>query len=124
MSIRFDDIEAYHVALKAKIHDLLVAHQGPMLTTWLVTQGYVDIHKIYEEELGKVHRSGWHNTTIDKLWITMKNLVFAIQAYVLIHEQAKLLEFVDNMIDFQISSFCADFEELVDAKAIHGLMHH
>lgn len=124
MPIRFDDIEAYHVALKTKVRALLELHQGPMLTSWLITQGYIDIQKIYEQELANVHTSGWNTTTIDKLWITMKNLVFAIQAYVLLHGQVKLLEFVDYMIDFQVSSFCADFEELVDVKDIHGLMHH
>ena len=124
MPICFDDIEAYHNALKTKVRALLETHQGPMLTSWLITQGYIDIHKIYEQELIKFHTSGWHTTTIDKLWITMKNLVFAIQSYVLLHEQVKLLDFVDNMIDFQVSSFCADFEELVDVKDIHGRMHH
>jgi hypothetical protein len=89
-----------------------------MLTTWLITQGYLDFHTIYEQELAKVYKGPWDDKTIDKLWITVKNLVFAIKAYVSIHNHDKLLEFVETMIDFQIVSFYTDFEELVDGSLL------
>jgi hypothetical protein len=94
-----------------------------MLSCWLISKGYLEIQSIYEQELGKIYKSGWDNKTIDKLWISMKNLVFAIQSHVSISGDSRLLEFVESMIEHQLSAFCSDFEELVDKASIFGHIH-
>ena len=123
MALTADDLEKYRDSLKTKICDLIEQHQGPMLTTWLITKGYLDIQHIYEQELGKIHKGNWGDKTIDKLWISMKNLVFAVQTHISISGDSRLLEFVETMINYQLSAFCADFEELVNKTHIFGQLH-
>jgi len=114
MKLSPQDVETYATMVKSRILALVKEHNTNMLTTWLLSKGYLEINTIYEQELAKVYKGPWDDKTVDKLWMTMKNLVFAIQTYVTIHNHDKLLEFMETMMDFQISSFYADFEELVD----------
>ena len=123
MPLNADDLERYRDSLNTKICDLIEQHKGPMLSNWLITKGYLDIQHIYEQELGKIHKDKWIDKTIDKLWISMKNLVFAIQSHVSISGDSRLLEFVEIMIEYQLSAFCSDFEEIVDKDSIFGNMH-
>jgi len=118
MKLAPHDLETYATAVKSRILALVKMHNANMLTTWLITEGYLDFHTIYEQELAKVYKGPWDDKTIDKLWMTVKNLVFAIKAYVTIHDRVALLEFVETMIDFQIVSFYTDFEELVDRSLL------
>ena len=123
MALTASDLEKYCDSLKTKICVLIEQHQGPMLSNWLITKGYLDLQHIYEQELGKIHKGHWGDKTIDKLWISMKNLVFAVQTHISISGDSRILEFVEMMIDYQLSAFCADFEELVDTTHIFGQLH-
>ena len=118
MKLSPHDVEAYANSVKSRILALVKEHNDNMLTTWLITTGYLELHTIYEQELHKLYKGHWDDKIIDKLWMTVKNLSFGIKAYLTIHDNSDLLKFVETMIDFQIMSFYADFEEIVDRSQL------
>lgn len=105
--------DSYTVSVKTRIAELLQKHNGPMITEWIITSGYLEIQAIYEEEFIKIHKADLYDRTLDKLWISIKNIVYAIQAYYTLFGEHKLIDFVSAMIEFQMSSFYSDFEEVV-----------
>jgi len=114
MSITASQLEHYCTAVKRQVCELVENNKGPMLIIWLVSKGYLEIHTIYEKEFGYMYKGPWNQILIDKLWITAKNIVFGIKAFHLTSGDEKLNEFIETFIDFQVSCFPADFDDIVE----------
>ena len=81
MSITSSQLENYCNAVKYQVCELIEKNKGPTLVNWLISQGYLEIHTIYEKEFGHIYNGPWSQILIDKLWITAKNIVFGIKAF-------------------------------------------
>jgi hypothetical protein len=114
MSITAPQLELYCNAVKRQVCELVESNKGPMLVIWLISKGYLEIHTIYEKEFGNIYKGPWDQALIDKLWITAKNIVFGIKAFHLISGDERLNEFIETFIEFQVSCFPADFDNIVE----------
>ena len=114
MSITASQLEQYCNAVKTQVCTLVDKNKGPTLIIWLISKGYLEIHTIYEKEFGHMYKGSWDKALIDKIWITAKNIVFGIKAFHLISGDEKLNEFIETFIDFQVSCFPADFDDIVE----------
>jgi len=122
MSITAPQLEHYCNAVKSQVCTLVEKNKGPTLVNWIISQGYLEIHTIYEKELGHIYKGPWSQAIIDKLWMTAKNIVFGIKAFHLISGDERLIEFIETFIDFQVSCFPADFDDIVERMS-HNFHH-
>lgn len=113
MSLTQEGYEHFCDAVVTYIKSCITDNQGPYFEEWLITEADLDFQHGFESRLARVYRIPLTNRTRDRMSAASRGIVYALQAYISMHEQKDLLEFVDAVLYNQLKEFDTDYVDIV-----------